>query len=420
MRSAKEVATCHAFGRCAEFSYPNEAAPPSLAIPRLKTDMDVKTSSSGELGWLQPHHEDGLWWPVHVHGRNKFTSPPPRDVIDSPTTPEEAAGTYCEVYSFGTYKVSTHPAKSIQPWSAMQPVRSSWRLGRHANVYRQALVEVESFLNHTKPSANERDEDESPPIKPDGKHNDDDDNDAIFAANSIVWAKLRGYPWLPAYVVDVHQYDLTRAHRVPRDGGVVTILQQAQRDRNLRVVYYFQSHNFGLHKATDQSLQPWMGDKHDLYANPKPPRQGRTVRRRHKEQLCVALREVADLRAKNQTLHELPCTLVLRKLCRHRRNHDVAPPKAVGNAAFNDQDTPSSQPPFFGSKTEILNRFAWMNRATWLPWMPVFVFDPKTTPSLRSTSDTSGANRADGDAEKLEMTLHKGECAVFDFSSRSV
>ncbi|ETW00864.1 hypothetical protein H310_07386 [Aphanomyces invadans] len=173
----------------------------------LATNLDDATSKSSDasagLGWLQPKREGGVWWPVFAHGPVPLKSNSTSGILD-----DSCEATETSVYSFGTYKFAIHPVVSFKPWRGFQPVRSNWRLGRSSNVYRQALAEVESFLKQAKAPQLKDGLDAKGVVDIDlhvrlrslatqDRSDNDEGVEAAFAAHSIVWAKVPGYPWLP-------------------------------------------------------------------------------------------------------------------------------------------------------------------------------------------------------------------------------
>ncbi|KAH9099926.1 hypothetical protein Ae201684P_018932 [Aphanomyces euteiches] len=82
----------------------------------------------------------------------------------------------------------------------------------------------------------------------------------LVAVNNVAWGLLKGYPWWPLYVIDPHKlrpnlYHLGSAHR--------DILEKAKKESNkYRIVYYFGSHDFGLHSSTQ--LKVWGGKDHPV------------------------------------------------------------------------------------------------------------------------------------------------------------
>ncbi|ETV86878.1 hypothetical protein H257_01922 [Aphanomyces astaci] len=84
----------------------------------------------------------------------------------------------------------------------------------------------------------------------------------------VGWGLLRGYPWWPLYLLDPAKISpLFKA----TDGKFQDILAQAKASpKPQRLAYYFGSHDFGLHKATQ--VKPWLHSQHLAYTKGFPSR----------------------------------------------------------------------------------------------------------------------------------------------------
>ncbi|KAF0701217.1 Aste57867_8291 [Aphanomyces stellatus] len=162
--------------------------------------------------------------------------------------------------------------------------------------------------------------------------------------DSIAWGLLEGFPWLPVYVLD--PFKLRSELHLLGKGHQGTLKKAKQYPDRYRIVYYFGSHNFGLHTRPESTLRLWNCAEHSEFVKgyPKTSCRGKKVLANLndavKEAECFALAE--------------PSVRLLPYMVESDTNPNLAPPS-----------------PLFVP----LNTLAWAISEGY-PWMPVFVFDP--------------------------------------------
>ncbi|KAH9116841.1 hypothetical protein AeMF1_009244 [Aphanomyces euteiches] len=177
--------------------------------------------------------------------------------------------------------------------------------------------------------------------------------------NSVVWAFLKGCPWLPALVLDPFSFEhlLHRLGCTPGN-GYVDILKLAQENSDrFRLVFYFGSNEFGLHKKPFETLKAWRCPEHNLFSNVHPKHKNKSQHEKMEMTVNNAVEEV-----------EMFCLLSSTK------KFPDDPIEIISNTSSSNE--PQHNIEEKNEKWEIpVNRLAWASLKGF-PWLPVFILDP--------------------------------------------
>ncbi|KAF0701220.1 Aste57867_8294 [Aphanomyces stellatus] len=93
-------------------------------------------------------------------------------------------------------------------------------------------------------------------------------NEAIKATmhvscETLGWAYLKGFPWLPVYVLN--PFKLRSQLHLLGDGHHTTLMKAQQKPNQFIIVYYFGTHNFGLHTNPANSIKHWNCNEHSAF-----------------------------------------------------------------------------------------------------------------------------------------------------------
>ncbi|KAG9410578.1 hypothetical protein AC1031_018610 [Aphanomyces cochlioides] len=186
--------------------------------------------------------------------------------------------------------------------------------------------------------------------------------------DSLAWAFLKGYPWLPVYVLD--------PLRVKRSLHLLgnrheAILKRAQQNPiKYCFVYYFGTHNFGLHTNPLQSVKPWKCAEHATFLKgyPKSSCKGKSVVNELLEAICEAEKFECVPKASRILPYMVPSDT----------NPELIPPPIL---------------------PVPVHALGWALSQGY-PWMPIFVCDPHR---LRSSLFNLG-NKHRFDLEKAKLS----------------
>ncbi|KAH9116835.1 hypothetical protein AeMF1_009238, partial [Aphanomyces euteiches] len=268
------------------------------------------------VGWSK---SDGYpWWPVYVCDPDKvrttlMTLGNGHDYIVNEATKKPDA---CRiVYYFGSRRFGLNEiqAKTMQKWKDQNheilleglPKSAMKRKGT-PRVFRIAVEEAEAFLASGKTvltfphatDANASAEDEQ--YESDGR--DDIKEEWDIPVDTVAWAYLSGFPWLPVYVINPFRLKANLEHLGRGHSG---ILEEAKLNpETFRIVYYFGSHNFGLHKSPERTMRAWKCRDHDAMCFPTPSNKQKT--KSFREQVKKALSEVENYLASDESKRLLP------------------------------------------------------------------------------------------------------------------
>ncbi|KAF0684558.1 Aste57867_23476 [Aphanomyces stellatus] len=121
--------------------------------------------------------------------------------------------------------------------------------------------------------------------------------------NTVAWGMLEGYPWWPVYVCDPTKLR-EKLHLL--GSGHKAITKKAKAFPNdYRVVYYFQSHNFGLLKVK-QLMRKWNCEDHEKFTSGWPKVHFKKKDNQTAEDLAIALTEAEDFLSQDESIRIPP------------------------------------------------------------------------------------------------------------------
>ncbi|KAF0698712.1 Aste57867_10666 [Aphanomyces stellatus] len=213
----------------------------------------------------------------------------------------------------------------------------------------------------------------------------------LVAFESVAWGHLKGYPWWPVFVINPYKLRPDLHHLGSEHQGILAQAKDAP--NKYRIVYYFGSHDFGLH--TSAQLKAWGGKDHPMYMAGHPS--SSCIEMLVVQLFSHAIREVEDFLitdARERTLpYMIPSDLDL----------SLDPPGAVvidlvesddddgdddkawkmvtadSLRSSNPLPPPRAAPPplvqVHNPSDVPFNSLAWV-RPRGYPWWPVYVCDP--------------------------------------------
>ncbi|KAF0690666.1 Aste57867_17972 [Aphanomyces stellatus] len=337
--------------------------PPSCVFPAAPVNA---------LAWLRPL-SGYLWWPVFVYGLVDNMTPR----VGKPSSSHPSG--LCFVYVFGARQSATHPIRDLVPWE--HPMRDAYSQGHPESAkdkpgieqaFARAMLEVRAYdaLPHprrppprfsnvfaTRPSM------QLPKVPPRASF-------VVIALESLAWAKLTGFPWLPAFVLDPSRMTLRHAAWTAESDALGALLATAKANPYThRLVYYFQSHNFGLHhdKSLPPTIKRWFCKDHATHMKGLPCRI-KERKRRFKAQVATALDEVVDFKKAKQSVFDLP-----------------------GMDAFKPATSSQTVVARAHEETVPSNALGWIQDEGH-PWMPVFAYSLETVLAPRHVWDAMDVN----------------------------
>ncbi|ETW04941.1 hypothetical protein, variant [Aphanomyces invadans] len=264
------------------------------------------------------------------------------------------------VYFFGSHRfgLSEVHTKAIQPWDAenhavlLQGVPKKL-MGRKGVVefFAKALDEANEFIESCHPVLMFPDVIEEELQHEQGDSNlskstmeDTKENAFIMPYDCVAWAYLSGFPWLPVYVIDPFRLQ----HHLENLGNRhAKVLDEARLHADTyRIVYYFGSHNFGLHKTPHLTMRKWGSPEHDSMCVPNPHKSKRSSFR---SQVKKALAEAEVFLASSERIRVLPKMVasdMLRLAEADRLRAEAASTKAL-------QDVPDNVPTRSTAQTSV-------------------------------------------------------------------
>ncbi|ETW04935.1 hypothetical protein, variant 1 [Aphanomyces invadans] len=196
--------------------------------------------------------------------------------------------------------------------------------------------------------------------------------------DTIVWAYVKGFPWVPAYVLNPFKLR-TDLHLLGKDHAP-TLKNAKQKPRDNLIIYYFGTHNFGLITKPSIALRPWHCDERSKFLKGFPKA---SCRSKAKEELVDAIEEAKCFEAADKSTRLLPYMVP------------------------SDTD-PSRSPPQV--QPVAVDSLAWAISQGY-PWMPVYVCDPY---KLRSNLHFLGNDHYD---DLMEARLSPNSRLVYYFGS---
>ncbi|ETV86762.1 hypothetical protein, variant 2 [Aphanomyces astaci] len=292
-------------------------------VPSVVLQEAVPAADVDIVAWAK---SDGYpWWPVYICDPDKvkhtlYALGNGHDFIYNEAVRKPKILRI--VYFFGSHRFGlseVHP-KAIQTWQADNhavllqgvPKKLMQRKGI-VDVFATAMDETNKFIASNEPvlvfpdvvdeelqhdtldqaqrtssSVHESKPDKAEPVD-------------TIAFDTVAWAYLSGFPWLPVYVFDPFRLKPELEHLGSRHAEV---LKEAQQHADTyRIVYYFGSHNFGLHKTPNVTLRHWGCAEHDTMCLPTPSKAKRSSFR---SQVKKALAEADTYLASSERIRLLP------------------------------------------------------------------------------------------------------------------
>ncbi|KAF0698716.1 Aste57867_10670 [Aphanomyces stellatus] len=125
----------------------------------------------------------------------------------------------------------------------------------------------------------------------------------LVPCGNVAWGLLQGYPWWPLYVLDPHKLSRVTKHHGPGHGAIQDDAKKFP--KKYRLVYYFGSHDFGLH--TTNHLKAWDHDRQTAFVGGYPA--SACVDEQVVELLGHAIREATDYLTTDRAERTLPYLL---------------------------------------------------------------------------------------------------------------
>ncbi|KAG9413611.1 hypothetical protein AC1031_012839 [Aphanomyces cochlioides] len=330
--------------------------------------MSSELNPESRLGWVGPW-ERYPWWPVRIkemdHERwNEL-------VQDGYVAPDQDRHDFCTAYHFGTCRYANYPVDAIEPWECDRHEKFLRGMPKSKlddveieELFHKAIAGATSYAtSHAESQGTLEVKRKSPQLDP------------PIAFESIVWAKVIGYPWLPAYVLNPFYYDTQAKAEETTEQELIEELREAQHHpKTHRFVYYFQSHNFSLHVQDPDkppSIKPWMCDERSSYLYPRYRRE--YLQQSYPQQLATALEEVAEFQRLNPNVHDLPGMEVLKL-------REIPARSLIRQSSPQVKDKPTARKSV-QSVTPPSLALGWHIKDNH-PWMPVVIFAMDTSMAL--------------------------------------
>ncbi|ETW05073.1 hypothetical protein, variant 1 [Aphanomyces invadans] len=276
---------------------------------KKKKTAQARSKYAGSLSWIKPINQP--WWPVYVCDTQTFQ--PNLHFLGKSHAPllAKAKANMTQhrlIYYLGRHVFGLHKASELQPWDCAHqsnylnappiPGNSDEESAEFTSAISEALRFAEcGKLEYITPN------DVDPTVPSPDKQ--------VIPYNSLAWVLREGFPWMPVYVFDPN---LLKPSLANLGNGHAPLMENAiKRPTLFRLVYYFGTHELGLHRSKGV-FRSWLGPDHDNLVKGLPRsmfvnKHGREWRSKNPFMFTIfetAMNEVADFVAQAPSNRLLP------------------------------------------------------------------------------------------------------------------